>query len=101
MQVWLSVMYVVGGVLIAMAIVFVGWLPGARARSRYHPAARTIALLGWCSLVIWPLWPVAMTWASWAPRRRGRPKVHVRISPARAKVAATLPIANASTIRSA
>jgi hypothetical protein len=49
--------------------------------------------------VFWPLWPVAMVWASWSPRRRQRPKVHVRISPARAKVAVTkIPIADETTI---
>jgi hypothetical protein len=88
MQVLLSVLYVVSGVLIATAAVLMGWLPGARARARYHPAARTITRLGWCSLVCWPLWPVAMIWASRSRRSRPRPKVHIRVSPPRLTAAA-------------
>jgi len=90
MQVWMTALYVVVGVLGTVALVLLAWFPGARARARCHRSAAIISWLGWCSLIIWPLWPVAMIWASWRPVRSHRPTVRIRVSPARARIAARL-----------
>jgi hypothetical protein len=101
MQVWLSMAYVLASVTIAVGMLLLASLPGARARARYHPAARRIALLGWVSLAVWPLWPVAMAWASWPRRRQPRPKVRIRVSPARAKIVGSIKLAEAHASQSA
>ena len=85
---WLGVLVIVGTVLGAAALVVLAWLPGARARARSHPSAKAIAFMGWCSLVIWPLWPIAYTWANVRGYRKPREGMRIRVSPARAKVVA-------------
>jgi hypothetical protein len=101
MHLSLSVLIVVGTVLITSAIAVLAWLPGARARARAHPSARTIAILGWCSLVFWPLWPIAYFWANTRAFRKPRAGMRVRVSPARAKVVGSLKLAEEARTQSA
>ena len=58
---------IVMGVLIAVAIAVVvklGPLPGQIARSRGHPQAEAIMVLGWVGIVTLGLaWPIALVWA--------------------------------------
>jgi hypothetical protein len=54
------------------SILLVGWLgrvPGARARRRRNRNATFIGVLGWIGIVVWPLWVVALVWASRRSRR--------------------------------
>lgn len=54
------------------SILLAGWLgrvPGARARRRRNRNATFIGVLGWIGVVVWPLWVVALVWASLRPRR--------------------------------
>jgi hypothetical protein len=83
----MTVLYVLVAVVGSVAIIVLAWLPGARARARSHSAAKLIAALGWCSMLLWPLWPVAMIWASSRRYNVSRPAVRIRVSPSRVKVA--------------
>ncbi len=47
--------------LTALAVVWLAaTLPGKIARQRHHPQADAIGVAGWCSLVMPPLWPLAL-----------------------------------------
>jgi uncharacterized membrane protein len=58
---------VVMGILVAFVIVLVvklGPIPGNVAKSRGHPQADAINVLGWIGLVTLGLaWPIALVWA--------------------------------------
>ena len=45
-----------GVVLLATALVYLARLPGRVAQRRAQRCARAIAVMGWISLVVWPLW---------------------------------------------
>ena len=52
--------------LVVSAIVIVavmGSLPGRIARNRHHPHADAVTVAGWISLLVLPLWPLALVWA--------------------------------------
>jgi hypothetical protein len=72
---------IVGMLPVAALLCWLAMMPGNRARRRGHPSARLITALGWISLVIWPLWFIAMTWSvsepEWSPKR---PRLHVPVS---------------------
>src|SRR5690349_13033913 len=88
---WMTMVYVIVGVMGTTGLLLLAWLPGARARARSHDSARLISIIGWCSLIVWPLWPVAMVWSTWHRRRGSGPTVRIRVSPARPKIAGSLP----------
>ena len=61
--------------LLVLLVLLIGYAPGHIARSRQHPQASAIAVCGWLSLLLWPLWFVAIIWAfvgTPAPRRQVR-----------------------------
>ncbi|MCC7314767.1 MAG: DUF3302 domain-containing protein [Planctomycetes bacterium] len=47
--------------LVVLVLVFA--LPGLIAASRNHSKAEAIKVCGYASLILWPLWPVALIWA--------------------------------------
>ena len=48
----------------AVAVVLiVGSLPGHIAHGRHHPCAQGVRVAGWVSLLLPPLWPLALIWA--------------------------------------
>jgi Protein of unknown function (DUF3302) len=47
-----------------------GGLPGRIARSKQHPKARAITVLGWLGLLLIVLWPLALAWAYMTPQPR-------------------------------
>lgn len=49
--------------LVVLLVVLIGAAPGHVARGRNHPQASAIAVCGWLSLLLWPLWFVAIIWA--------------------------------------
>ena len=70
-----------GVVLLATALVYLARLPGRVAQRRAQRCARAIAVMGWISLVVWPLWPVAMALAyRRRPRARQANKFRVRVT---------------------
>lgn len=72
---------------IAALMCWLASMPGARARRRGHSHARTIAILGWISMVVWPLWFIAMIWSVSEPEwSQGRAQLHVPVTPPRARL---------------
>jgi hypothetical protein len=55
--------------LLAVTLIYLAGLPGRVARRRARVRWRAIAAIGWLSLIVWPLWPVAMLLARRRPRR--------------------------------
>jgi hypothetical protein len=53
----------------ALAVIFLlARLPGEIARNRGHAQAESVAVAGWCSVLLpIPLWPLAMVWAYYRP----------------------------------
>jgi hypothetical protein len=68
------------GLCALATLLWLAWLPGGQARRRNHPHARAIALLGWLSILIWPLWAVALIWACRAPVMRVDRIVRIPVS---------------------
>lgn len=55
---------VFAGLIVALAaLVLLLVLPGLIAQSRNHSKAEAIKVCGYASLILWPLWPVALVWA--------------------------------------
>jgi len=79
---------VVLGVLVAAAIALVvvlGRMPGKIARSREHPQADAVGVLGWIGVVTLGLaWPVALVWAYTRPS--GEAAVEERVASLEAKI---------------
>ena len=50
-------------------------IPGAIAKKRGHPNTEAIRICGWCSLVLWPVWLVAIIWAHTGPKEALRFRV--------------------------
>jgi len=79
---------VVLGVLVAAAIALVvvlGRMPGKIARSREHPQADAVGVLGWIGVVTLGLaWPVALVWAYTRPS--GEAGVEERVASLEAKI---------------
>ena len=65
------------GIAMIFMVVLLAWTPGHVARTRTHRSAEAISICGWLSLLLWPLWLVAVIWAhtgEHAPRRRVTPR---------------------------
>lgn len=54
---------IAGVVASLVVLVLVILLPGMIAESRNHSKAEAIKVCGYASLILWPLWPVALVWA--------------------------------------
>jgi len=50
-------------VIITMAIVIIGSLPGKIARDRNHPWPDAVNVASWIGLLTGVLWPLALVWA--------------------------------------
>jgi hypothetical protein len=72
--------FVVAVAGLALALLWLGQLPGAMARRSGNPQWSTIRLLGWIGLVIWPLWVLAMVWASRSHRAVLMPELMVPVT---------------------
>jgi len=68
------------GLCLTALLVWLAWLPGELARRHNQPGASRIALLGWLSIVIWPLWIVAMIMACRRPVLRAERIIRVPTS---------------------
>jgi len=81
---YVPMLVVLATVPATMLLAWLAWLPGSRARRRCHPRARLIAVLGWISAIVWPLWIVAIIWAITGPKRSSRrPRLKVPVTPSR------------------
>jgi hypothetical protein len=79
---YVPALLVVATLPIAFLLGWLASLPGARARRRGHPSFRIIAALGWLSLIIPPLWFIAMVWAKRVPAWAAhRPRLMVPVTP--------------------
>lgn len=69
---WWLCLAVVIGVFIgaALALYWLGKLPGETAHARGHPQASAITVCGWLGLLFPPLWPIALVWAYVLPAGR-------------------------------
>ena len=79
-----SVMIAILIVVIAVAGLYLLLLPAELAKKRNHPKTHEIKILCYASLLIWPLWPVALVWAlmngtSLAPTPAATPVMSSRI----------------------
>ena len=50
-------------ILIVTAVVILAWMPGSIAKSRGHSKADAITICGFLSIILWPLWFLAIIWA--------------------------------------
>jgi hypothetical protein len=72
---------------IAAMMCWLASVPGARARRRGHSHARAIAVLGWISILVWPLWFIAMIWTISEPEwSQAQAQLHVPVTPTRARL---------------
>jgi hypothetical protein len=55
--------HIIAAIILITCVLVMAWAPGHIARSRGHRSAQAIALCGWLSLFLWPLWLVAVIWA--------------------------------------
>ena len=49
--------------IVSAIIILVGGLPGFIASQRHHSNVAAVRVCGYCGLVLWPVWIVAIVWA--------------------------------------